>query len=73
MPQKLNASVIKQAREGLKLSLSEVANFTRISDKSIRRFEKLAGGTPAFRQLSQLAALYNTPIYVFYGTGIFPA
>ena len=65
MPKKLNFISLLQARKARKLSVAEVADFTKISENRLVRFET-GDLEPSIPQLTKLGALYNAPSYAFY-------
>lgn len=50
---------LKELREDLGLSVSDVSNETGISKSSIRLYEK--GGTPSIKQIEVIARIYDVP------------
>lgn len=51
---------LKELREDLGLSVSDVSNETGISKSSIRLYEK-KGGTPSIKQIEVIARIYDVP------------
>lgn len=50
---------LKELREDLGLSVSDVSNDTGISKSSIRLYEK--GGVPSIKQIEVIARIYDVP------------
>jgi Zn-dependent peptidase ImmA (M78 family)/transcriptional regulator with XRE-family HTH domain len=65
VPKKLNFTSLLQARKARKLSVSEVADYTKISENRLVRFET-GDLEPSIPQLTKLGDLYNAPSYSFY-------
>lgn len=51
---------LKELREDLGLSVSDVSDETGISKSSIRLYEK--GGTPSIKQIEVIARTYDVPL-----------
>ena len=62
----VNANNLKLGRNYLDLSLEEVANKTKISQKSLENFEK-GLAVPSYRQLGILDSVYCQNLFFFYG------
>lgn len=65
MTTKLNAKSLQQARKARKLSTREVANHTKISEDSLKKFET-GDKEPSYKQLDRLADIYNVDLYSFF-------
>lgn len=63
--EEVNPEVLKGARRARKLSLNEVATYTKISENSLRKFENNEA-QPSYKQLSKLGGLYNLQPYSFF-------
>lgn len=65
----LNARSLKAVRRQRKLTVGDVADFTKISPNSISSFEE-GDREPTWNQLTKLAELYNVREEQFYSEGI---